>query len=67
VIAALAPTDAPLALALGLGGVWAFGWHMTWQLRQLDPEDPDNCLRLFRSNRDGGLLLALFLALTLLA
>ncbi|MDD9716723.1 4-hydroxybenzoate octaprenyltransferase [Dinoroseobacter sp. PD6] len=67
VIAALAPLDAPLALALGLGGVWAFGWHMVWQLRQLDPNDPGNCLRLFRSNRDAGLILALFLALTLLA
>lgn len=67
VIAALAPTRGPLAMALGLGGVWAFGWHMVWQLRQLKPEDADNCLRLFRSNRDTGLILALFLALTLLA
>ncbi|WP_424968229.1 4-hydroxybenzoate octaprenyltransferase [Dinoroseobacter sp. S375] len=67
VITALAPLGAPLALALGLGGVWAFGWHMLWQLRQLDTEDPGTCLRLFRANRDTGLILALFLAVTLLA
>jgi 4-hydroxybenzoate polyprenyltransferase len=51
-----------LALVLGLAGVWAFGWHMAWQLRQLDIHDASLCLRLFRSNRDAGLLLALFLA-----
>jgi 4-hydroxybenzoate polyprenyltransferase len=51
-----------LALVIGLAGVWAFGWHMAWQLRQLDINDPALCLRLFRSNRDAGLLLALFLA-----
>jgi 4-hydroxybenzoate polyprenyltransferase len=51
-----------LAMVLGLAGVWAFGWHMAWQLRQLDVDDPALCLRLFRSNRDAGLLLALFLA-----
>jgi len=67
VIAALAPAGSPVALALGLGGAWAFGWHMVWQLRQFDPDDPGTCLRLFRSNRDAGLILGLFLALTLLA
>jgi 4-hydroxybenzoate polyprenyltransferase len=51
-----------LAMVIALAGVWAFGWHMAWQLRQLDVNDPALCLRLFRSNRDAGLLLALFLA-----
>jgi 4-hydroxybenzoate polyprenyltransferase len=51
-----------LALVVGLAGVWAFGWHMAWQLRNLDIHDAALCLRLFRSNRDAGLLLALFLA-----
>ena len=51
-----------LALVIGLTGVWAFGWHMAWQLRKLDIDDPASCLRLFRSNRDAGLILALFLA-----
>ena len=51
-----------LPLVIALAGVWAFGWHMAWQLRQLNVDDPALCLRLFRSNRDAGLLLALFLA-----
>ncbi|MBC8019750.1 MAG: UbiA family prenyltransferase, partial [Methyloceanibacter sp.] len=28
--------------------------HLVWQTRQLDINDPDNCLKLFRSNRDYG-------------
>ena len=51
-----------LALVVALTGVWAFGWHMAWQLRRLNVDDADVCLRLFRSNRDAGLVLALFLA-----
>ncbi len=61
-IAALAPTVNALALALALIGVWAFGWHLAWQLRQLDIDNPENCLRLFRSNRNAGLIPVLFLA-----
>jgi len=55
-------TQPPLALALGLGGVWALGAHLCWQLTRLDTTDPARCLMLFRSNRDAGLILALFLA-----
>ncbi|MCU0803057.1 MAG: 4-hydroxybenzoate octaprenyltransferase [Rhodobacteraceae bacterium] len=51
-----------LTMVLALTGVWAFGWHLAWQMRSLDITDTANCLRLFRSNRDAGLLLALFLA-----
>jgi 4-hydroxybenzoate polyprenyltransferase len=51
-----------IAMAISLAGVWAFGWHLAWQLRRLNIDDPDNCLALFRSNRDAGLILALFLA-----
>ena len=50
------------SLLLALLGVWGFGWHMTWQLRGLDIADPASCLRMFRSNRDAGLIPALFLA-----
>ncbi|MGB0497096.1 MAG: 4-hydroxybenzoate octaprenyltransferase [Rubricella sp.] len=58
----LALIDAnPLSLLLGLVGVWGFGLHLFWQLRQLDIDDPAGCLRLFRSNRDAGLILAAFL------
>jgi 4-hydroxybenzoate polyprenyltransferase len=35
---------------------------MAWQLARLDTDDTDSCLRTFRSNRDAGLLPALFLA-----
>lgn len=47
---------------VALAGVWAFGWHMAWQMRRLDTDDPASCLTAFRANRDAGLLLALFLA-----
>jgi len=62
VLTALLPRGNPLQLALALGGVWGFGWHMSWQLQRLDTEDPTLCLRVFRSNRDAGLIPALFLA-----
>lgn len=56
----------PLALIIALGGPWAMGWHLTWQLRQLDMDDPEKCMVLFRSNRDAGLLAALFLAVAVI-
>ncbi len=40
--------------ALGLA---AFAAHLAWQVRKLDIDDPELCLKLFRSNRDAGLLL----------
>jgi 4-hydroxybenzoate polyprenyltransferase len=66
VIAALVPNANILILTVALGGPWAFGWHMVWQMRRLDIKDSTVCLRLFRSNRDAGLIPALFLALCLL-
>lgn len=62
ILIALLPTASPLKLALALAGVWAFGWHLAWQLTRLDTEDPARCLLLFRSNRDAGLIPALFIA-----
>jgi len=67
VIYALAPQANPLAMSIGLGGAWAMGWHMQWQLTKLDIDDGAICLKLFRSNRDAGLLPALFLAAALFA
>ena len=64
-ILAVAPARDPLALAIALGGAWAIGWHMAWQLSKLDTTDPQTCLRLFRSNRDAGLLPVAALALAL--
>ena len=65
VIVALVPDANLLVLTLALGGPWAFGWHMVWQMRRLDIDDAQVCLRLFRSNRDAGLIPALFLAIAL--
>jgi 4-hydroxybenzoate polyprenyltransferase len=38
-------------------GCVLFGAHLGWQIEQLDIDDPDLCLRLFKSNRDAGLIL----------
>ena len=52
-----------LALALGAArwpawiGLVAFAAHLGWQIRRLDISDPALCLRIFKSNRDAGLLL----------
>ncbi|WP_284263341.1 4-hydroxybenzoate octaprenyltransferase [Roseicyclus amphidinii] len=55
-----------LALVVALAGVWGMGWHMLWQMQRLDIDDPGVCLRLFRSNRDAGLVPALFFAVAAL-
>jgi 4-hydroxybenzoate polyprenyltransferase len=52
-----------VALALGAAqwpawiGLAAFAGHLVWQIRRLDISDPALCLRIFKSNRDAGLLL----------
>ena len=61
-ILALGSNANPMVMLIALGGCMAFGWHMAWQMGQLDIDDPDTCLRLFRANRDAGLILALFFA-----
>ncbi len=48
--------------AAGAGPVFVlgcvfFGAHLGWQIERLDIDDPDLCLRLFKSNRDAGLIL----------
>jgi 4-hydroxybenzoate polyprenyltransferase len=43
-----------VVFALGLAG---FAAHLAWQVRRLDIGDPVLCLRLFKSNRDAGLIL----------
>jgi 4-hydroxybenzoate polyprenyltransferase len=54
-----------IGLALALGGVGVAAWiglalfaaHLAWQIMRLDISDPALCLRVFKSNRDAGLLL----------
>jgi 4-hydroxybenzoate polyprenyltransferase len=67
VLAALLPGGRAVQLMLALAGVAGFGLHLVWQLRRLDTRDPAGCLVLFRSNRDAGLIAALFLAAAALA
>jgi 4-hydroxybenzoate polyprenyltransferase len=48
--------------AAGAGPVFVigcvlFGAHLGWQIERLNIDDPDLCLRLFKSNRDAGLIL----------
>ena len=38
-------------------GLAAFAAHLAWQIRRLGIGDPELCLRIFKSNRDAGLLL----------
>jgi len=51
---------AGLIFALGL---LAFALHLAWQIARLDVDDPFNCLAVFKSNRDAGLILFAGLAL----
>ncbi|SHH27897.1 4-hydroxybenzoate octaprenyltransferase [Cognatishimia maritima] len=52
----------PFSMGLALAGVWAMGWHLHWQLQNLDTESDETLVRLFRSNRDAGLIPLLFFA-----
>jgi 4-hydroxybenzoate polyprenyltransferase len=45
---------AGVVFALGLA---AFAAHLAWQIARIELVDPDSCLRMFRSNRDAGLIL----------
>ncbi len=66
VIVALAPLQNPVPLMVALLAAWAFGMHMMWQLKRLDINDGETCLRLFRSNRDAGLIASALLGLSAL-
>ncbi len=54
-----------IGVALALTGAGAFAWiglamfaaHLAWQIARLDISDTALCLRVFKSNRDAGLLL----------
>jgi 4-hydroxybenzoate polyprenyltransferase len=54
-----------IGVAMGLAGAglaaWiglaAFAAHLVWQIARLKIGDPALCLRVFKSNRDAGLLL----------
>jgi 4-hydroxybenzoate polyprenyltransferase len=54
-----------IGVALMLAGAGLAGWiglaafaaHLAWQIRRLEIGDPALCLRVFKSNREAGLLL----------
>ncbi len=46
--------DAKIAAFVGLAG---FARHLAWQVEKFDADDGALCLRLFKSNRDAGLIL----------
>ena len=54
-----------LVLVVALGGPWAMGWHLAWQQRKFDANDSVMLLKLFRSNRDAGLIPLPFFAVAL--
>lgn len=62
-LAVLAAGARGLSLLLAFTGIAIFAGHLARQLMRFDMDDGAGCLRLFRSNRDAGLVIALFLAL----
>ncbi|MCK0207576.1 4-hydroxybenzoate octaprenyltransferase [Starkeya koreensis] len=54
-----------IGLAIGFAGGGVFAWlglaafaaHLGWQIARVDIDDRENCLTVFRSNRDAGLIL----------
>lgn len=46
--------DAKIVAFVGLA---AFARHLAWQVEKFDADDGDLCLKLFKSNRDAGLIL----------
>ena len=62
VLAMSGGAGSPFAILVAMLAPWAFGAHLTWQLRKLDINDTENCLKLFRANRDTGLIPLLFFA-----
>jgi 4-hydroxybenzoate polyprenyltransferase len=53
---ALAGWSAGAGLLFALG-LLAFAAHLAWQIARLDVDDPIDCLVVFKSNRDAGLIL----------
>ena len=53
---ALAGWSAGAGLLFALG-LLAFATHLAWQIARLDVDDPVDCLMVFKSNRDAGLIL----------
>lgn len=66
IILTIPASRGPAPLLTALAGVWLFALHMGLQMRRMDLDDPAVCLRIFRSNRDAGLIAVPFLAVAAL-
>ncbi|MGB0798008.1 MAG: 4-hydroxybenzoate octaprenyltransferase [Planktomarina sp.] len=64
IVTAIPTLTIPLFIAII--ATFAFGGHMFWQISHLKLNRPDVMLRIFRSNRDAGLIPVLFFALALM-
>ncbi|MYE37143.1 MAG: 4-hydroxybenzoate octaprenyltransferase [Rhodobacteraceae bacterium] len=51
-------------ITLAFTSIALFGFHMIWQINRLELDSPEVCLKLFRSNRDAGLIIVAGLLLT---
>ena len=45
-----------ISIVISVLGILGFGTHLLWQLVKLDINNAENCLRMFRLNREAGLL-----------
>ena len=52
-----------ISFTIAVFGVCAFEAHLVWQIIRFDAENQSGLLRLFRSNRDAGLIMVAFLGL----
>ena len=52
-----------ISFLVALLGVFAFEAHLIWQIIRFDADDQNGLLRLFRSNRDAGLIMVTFLGI----
>ncbi|MDE0209216.1 MAG: 4-hydroxybenzoate octaprenyltransferase [Boseongicola sp.] len=60
-VGSIRPDEGILQPGFVLAGTLAFGLHLVWQVARLEVGNPERCLKLFRANRDAGLIPVLFL------
>ena len=58
--------DGVVAFIICCLGTFAMGLHLFFQIRKLDIHNPENCLILFRSNRDTGIIFIVALCIAVL-
>jgi 4-hydroxybenzoate polyprenyltransferase len=56
ILIGLAGYAAHAGIVFGLG-LLVFAAHLAWQIARIEIDDPESCLRMFRANRNAGLIL----------